>query len=289
MVGVLLARGANPRSTLKNSLSCLHTCIQETRETECLKTLVLLMKAGADPWVVTSSGESITQSAYTMPIEGQYDLPRRLCRGNRGMIWEQALTACGYNAADFRQSFLDVAGRLDFFRGDLAVDRDQYCCIGLEAYLVASSSLENEQRRSEGQNLSSTSVTESNHIFLPPLRGFTQPPAAEMTDLRLPYFAQVLAETRYSRDTTQEGLPMAESSYSQFRNPFNTVSTQHNNESTDANTWTPPNYQVPRSQNDHVQQDHTFVSYQNETSQPNVWPRIQELDLLEGDAEVWRS
>ena len=363
MVETLLARGANPQSTSNHGLSCLHYCIRQVNESECSKLLVRLVEAGANPWAVDNSGLSVTAYAYDIPIEGfnLYHISQESHHRNRGMIWEQALTACDYNAAEFRQFYLDAGGRLDCvgirmnlirertsddfltyyystskkelynsdsesesvipesdqdseYKGESNVSyeagSEEPTRFDLEKGRVASSTFENEQRCWKTQDSISVSAAESTHLVLPPLGDCTQHRAARNADTGLPLFTQVLDETKYWRDTNPEDNTMAESLGSHSSNPSGTSSAQHNNfprtdtyptntssrhgnypyqfddESPYANTWTQHYYQMPQPQTGDAYWSYISTPHQSETPQPNTLPRIQELDLLEGDADV---
>ena len=340
-VELLLSRGASPQST---SVLYLHYCILWVSELECPNILVLLMKAGADPWAVDDSGQSVTEHAYNAPIEGWrfYSYDRKSHCGNRGMIWEQALTACGYNAAEFRQSYLDAGGRLDRFQGvsgpgfdseresaisgsdqdsesegesniSYEVGSEEPAPSGPREGWVTSSTFENEQRRRETQDSNSYSATGSNHVEFTPREDNTQHRASENTDFGPPPFAQSLEETRYWQNAIPERSPVAESSGLSFQNPSGTASTQHNNfplmDAYPVNTysWTwdypgrnyheapynppqsMPDNQIPHPQAGNAHWSYTSTPHQSETPQPKIGPRIQELDLLQGDANVWGS
>lgn len=107
MVALLLRRGADPNSRNKHERSSLHYCIRYSEPDACLDELILLINAGADVRAMDCWGESVTEHAYHTPSAGLYTK----ATGNRGKIWQEALTACGFDAAAFRQVYSDAGGQ----------------------------------------------------------------------------------------------------------------------------------------------------------------------------------
>ena len=112
-VELLLHRGACPTNQDDWGNTCLHLCLRLVSGELCLESMIILIKGGADVHAVNNCGESVTELAYRTIKGGD-----RLCckarrnrvRGNRGLLWERALEACGYDAISFRQDFIDSGG-----------------------------------------------------------------------------------------------------------------------------------------------------------------------------------
>ena len=295
-VNLLLTRGANSQSRSNDGMSCLHHCIKWVSKSQCLNVLMLLMKTNADPWAEDNSGKSVTQCAYKTPIESWHHYQVASPGGNRGMIWEQALTACGYNAAEFRQAYLDAGGRLNYGQGDSYLYSDSEC----EPVFVMS----DQDSEYEG---------ESRVSYETDMEEYVPHPHSGNSESILPPFTHVPEEARYWQNPIPEDNPAPEPSVPRFQNSSDTASTQNNNflmtnvnpTNTDPRTWDDPAQSdheifdnppqsIPDSQISHPQTGNAHRSYtsslhQSETPQPDIWPRIQELDLLEGDADVWGS
>ena len=296
-VDLVLTRGANPQSRSKEGMSCLHYCIKMVNKSRCLKVLVLLMNAGADPCAEDNSGQSVTECAYKTPIEGWiYRFRGGSPGGNRGMIWEQALTACGYNATEFRQAYLNAGGRLDYGQANSDLDSDS----------------ESEPAIFESDQ-NSESKGESDVSYEADMEDYIRHPHSGNSESILPPFTHVPEEARHGQNSIPEDNPAPEPSVPRFQNSSDTASTQHNNfptananpTNTDPRTWdrpaqsdheifdnppqSIPDNQIPPSYTDNRHWSHTSIAHQGETLQLEVWPRIQEMDLLEGDADVWAS
>jgi len=320
-IDLLLARGANPKAFAKDGCSCLHYCVERSKFSECLGILKLLIRAGADVHAVGDDGTSVTTLAYGTPEKGYRWGKREISNGNRGMIWEQALTDCGYNAAEFRQAYLDAGGYvledtdyldLDSDSGKASNDSDgseaeELTHSGPEGKRLGYAGWKEQQRGVDDQDWDPISVTGFNHVVLPSLQDRTLNPHAGDTDLVLPSIQNTLDW----QHTVSEVSPVAASSPCSFRRSFYTLSTQHdhvpivetkhadngprawnnssqsNNESCHQRLPDPSDYQEQQPQTDNTPWDYNFTTHQNEALQPDTWLRIQDLHLLEGDANVW--
>lgn len=71
--------------------------VSDAYSTEMKNSLVLLIQAGADIYAENNYGNSMSDIAYTTKF---MDTPR-----SAGWVWEEALSACGYDATWFREDF----------------------------------------------------------------------------------------------------------------------------------------------------------------------------------------
>ncbi len=310
-VDLLLARGANSKACTKDGRSCLHHCITSSEDSDCLEVLKLLIRAGADVHVVDEHGFSVTAYAYDTPEGGWCQRIEPTANGNRGVIWEQALMACGYDAAAIRQAYLDAGGRIP------EDSVDSHICSNPQAVLVGSNGVEEPRYFDpEGSPSSTTDYEEqqrsmhdydwdhhlgagTNYMVLPSLRDRTLNPRAEVTDLVLPSLQNTLGSIWNLPHTVQEGnfsdtsstpyshVPMMEP-YPRSANPWTSTRSGQNSYEDRHHAFpsnSDPHDPAPQIANTHWSYNPTH--YQSEAPQPDTWLRIQDLDLLEADANVW--
>lgn len=91
----LLDRGADVTAKDIYGYTCLHNVLRRiwdhSRCTTVKEVLVILIQAGADVYATTYDGKSVSDIAYTI-------------NSARG-IWDEALSACGYDSTWFRKDF----------------------------------------------------------------------------------------------------------------------------------------------------------------------------------------
>lgn len=264
-------------------------------------------------------GTSVTMLAYGTPEEGYRLGQRGISNGNRGMIWEQALTACGYNALRFRQNFLDAGGHLlenisysglGSDSGEASTDSDGSEAEGIthfgpERKRLGYADCKQQQRSVGDQDWDPILFAGINRVVLPSLQDRTFNQHAEDSNLVLPSVQNILDW----QPTVPEASPVAAPSAFPFRRSFYTLPTQHdhvpimetNPAEIDPWAWnrsvhsnhedhfnplrSDSNHYAPQSQTDNTPWSYISTPYQGQAPQTDL--RIQDLHLLEGDANVW--
>ena len=310
-VALLLAGGADPRSCDSTGRSCLHVCIiYSTDDAVCMTILQLLLDAGADPGAIDKHGRSVTALAYVIPEGGVWT---EHCRNrNRGLIWDQALVACGYDAVQFRQAYLDVGGCL---LGNETPSEVCFCS-GVDPSAISDAD-EAEQLPHSSQRERATCahcgaiphVTRGGRIWPTAHHAVIGLiPKAEMVP---PNFQNASRTTGSWPSIALEWSSVAESSDPQVQRPLYTSSIQHNEPPTTgayASNNSPwqwnysgqdmygatynqlsPEYEFRNSQLQaiNIYSSYGSAAYQQEPPRSYVWPLFEDLDLLEGDANVW--
>ena len=142
-IKLLLRRGASPTIQDNWGDTCLHLCLRELPEKVCLESMIILITGGADVHAVNNAGKSVTELAYQTPQGGDrlFGKFRKILR-NRGLLWERALEACGYDAISFRQDFMDAGGHLPADLSDLESfsDSEEETDMDLDHYSPSSQS-----------------------------------------------------------------------------------------------------------------------------------------------------
>lgn len=246
-VDLLLRRGANPEVYARDGRSCLHYCVERSETSECVEILKRLIRAGADVHAVDDIGYSVTKCAYNTPEEGHTMRKRGFTNGNRGMIWEQALTDCGYDAAEFRQAHLDAGGHLlgNSQYIDLNSQYDEFTKFGPEGKRLDYADYEKQQYSVGDQDWDFNSVA-----------GVDQVPIIETR----PADINLWNWSRSGHITNEDHF-----------NPPPSGSNHHD----------------PQPRTDNTPWSYISTPCQSQAPQPDTCLRTEDLHLLEGDADVW--
>jgi hypothetical protein len=336
-VALLLRRGADPNSCNNHGLSSLHFCIRYLKLDSCLDELILLINAGVDVHAVDYDGESITSYAYQTPVETGWEYRRTINSignrgyiwknpwttirsGNRGNIWEEALTACGYDAAAFRQAYLDTGGRIRGKHGRWELDSDWE-----EASAVSDETSDDSEAEQEGEDFTEFEEERQSydqgqnsnaeiHSYLEPST-FAQEQLdyqhPENTQFVYPPFQVPLESTEIGQSepsTTGFVTELSQDEYSQTSLNTTLLPVQPTfavDAILDPSTWSHtsqnhsevsqypmaslPYYEDQQPQLDTVQWSYNSTPHQSGIQLPQPWLQTQDYDMLEEDTNIWRQ
>jgi len=321
MVALLLSRGSDPNSRDNFGKSSLHYCIKSSELHTCFDELILLINAGADVHAVDYFGESITSYAYQTPVERGGEFSWETIRGgNRGNIWEEALTACGYDAAAFRQAYLDAGGQIRGKQGNWELDSDWE-----EASAVSDETSDDSEAEQEGEDFTEFEEERQSydqgqnsnaeiHSYLEPST-FAQEQIDyqhfENTQFVYPPFQVPLESTEIWQSepsTTGFVTELSQDEYSQTSlntaflpvQPRFTVdaildpwtwshTSQNHSEVSQYPMASFPYYEDQQPQLDTVQWSYNSTPHQSDIQLPQSWLQTQDYDMLEEDTNIWRQ
>lgn len=317
MVALLLRRGADPSSCNEEEQSSLHYCIRYSNFGGCLNKLILLINAAANVHALDCWGNSVTEYAYHTPVERYSSRRYGNKTGNRGKIWQEALTACGYDAAEICQVYFDAGGRIRGQHGDWKLDSDS------EDYSVDSSDLsvgsEADEEEFHSTNFAeqppSHNQDQNSNLGYPELSTSAPEP---MDDQRFPTVLPPSHHPFGSTDiwqvqpsTTGFVTELPENEY--FQPSFDTSSrsvdpTPTTEESrTDEHPWawshagqnyghisqdpraSMPYPLDPQSQHGVPQRSYNASAHKSSAQLANAWLQTQDYSLLEADANIWNE
>ncbi len=337
MVALLLSRGSDPNSRDNLGKSSLHHCIKSSELHTCFDELILLMNAGADVHAVDYDGKSITSYAYQTPVESDPEYRRTAIKsgnrgyiwenhwtinrsGNRGNIWEEALTACGYDAAAFRQAYLDTGGRIRGKHGGWELDSDweeasavsDETCDDSEAEQEGEDFTEfKEERQSydQGQNSNaeihsylepSTFAQEQLDYQHPKNTQFVYPPfqvPLESTEIwqsepSTTGFVTELSQDEYSQTSLNTTFLPVQPTFTvdAILDPWTWSHTSQNHSEVSQYPMASfPYYEDQQPQLDTVQWGYNSTPHQSGIQLPQPWLQTQGYDMLEEDTNIWRQ
>lgn len=337
MVALLLSRGSDPNSRDNFGKSSLHYCIKSSELHTCFDELILLMNAGADVHAVDNYGKSITSYAYQAPVETDWEYRPTTIKGgnrgyiwenpwttnrsgNRGNIWEEALTACGYDAAAFRQAYLDTGGRIRGKHGrwELESDWEEASAVSDETSDDSEAKQEEEdftefeeERQSYDQGQNSNAEI---HSYLEPST-FAQEQLdyqhPENTQFVYPPFQVPLESTeigQFEPSTTGFVTELSQDEYSQtslnttflpvqptftvdaILDPWTRSHTSQNHSKVSQYSMASfPYYEDQQPQLDTVQWGYNPTPHQSGVQLLQPWLQTQDYDMLEEDTNIWRQ
>ncbi len=333
MVALLLSRGSDPNSRDNFGKSSLHYCIKSSELHTCFDELILLINAGADVHAVDYFGESITSYAYQTPVESDPEYRRttiimeKRCiiwenpwntirSGNRGNIWEEALSACGYDAAAFRQAYLDTGGRIRGKHGGWELDSDweEASAVSDETSVDSEAKQEEEdftefekerQSYDQGQNSNaeihsylepSTFAQERIDYQHPENTQFVYPPIQvplESTEIwqsepSITGFVTELSQDEYSQTSLSTTfLPVQPDA---ILDPWTWSHTSQNHSKVSQYPMASfPYYENQQPQLDTVQWSYNSTPHQSGIQLPQPWLQTPDYDMLEEDTNIWRQ
>ncbi len=336
-VALLLRRGADPNSCNNQGLSSLHFCIRDSKLDSCLDMLILLINAGADVHAVDYYGESITCYAYQTQTETDWKYRWTTIRsgnrgnisgyrgatirsGNRGNIWEEALTACGYDAAAFRQAYLDTGGRFRDKHGNWELDSDWEEASAVSDETSDDSEAEQEgedftefkeerQSYDQGQNSNaeihsylepSTFAQEQLDYQHPKNTQFVYPPfqvPLESTEIwqsepSTTGFVTELSQDEYSQTSLNTTFLPVQPTFTvdAILDPWTWSHTSQNHSKVSQYPMASfPYYEDQQPQLDTVQWSYNSTPHQSGIHLPQPWLQTQDYDMLEEDTNIWRQ
>jgi hypothetical protein len=321
MVALLLSRGSDPNSRDSLGKSSLHHCIKSSELYTCFDELILLMNAGADVHAMDRWGKSVTEYAYHTPVEGMHSLRwYGKASGNRGKIWQEALTACGYDAAAFRQAYLDTGGRIRGKHGNWELDSDWE-----EASAFSDETSDDSEAEQEGEDFTEFEEERQSydqgqnsnaeiHSYLEPST-FAQEQIDyqhfENTQFVYPPFQVPLESTEIWQSepsTTGFVTELSQDEHSQTSlnttflpvQPTFTVdaildpwtwshTSQNHSEVSQYPMASFPYYEDQQPQFDTVQRSYNSTPHQSGIQLPQPWLQTQDYDMLEEDTNIWRQ
>lgn len=321
MVALLLSRGSDPNSRDNLGISSLHHCIKSSKLHTCFDELILLINAGADVHAVDYFGESITSYAYQIPVETDWEYRRTTIRsGNRGNIWEEALTACGYDAAAFRQAYLDTGGRIRGKHGRWELDSDWEEASAVSDETSDDSEAEQEgedftefeeerQSYDQGQNSNaeihsylepSTFAQEQLDYQNPENTQFVYPPIQvplESTEIwqsepSTTGFVTELSQDDYSQTSLNTTFLPVQPTFTvdAILDPWTWSHTSQNHSEVSQYPMASfPYYEDQQPQLDTVQWSYNSTPHQSGIQLPQPWLQTQDYDMLEEDTNIWRQ